>query len=274
MGAALLLTGQTHREHCMDIIWRILLQFIFRLSMGIAAAMGLTSPRWVNAGFFRVHLWVIMGGNTLAALVAWSRPHDWTPRVLITSLAVALTVLAYFGAVVWLYEQHRWGRWMLWGVAGLAFIAATAMFEAGLTAPMLTSLKVLDIVSSGLLLGSTITAMFLGHWYLNHPGMELAPLRRLVLLMAASVILRSVAAGIGLGMEISAVEKATAWWLMILLRWCAGLGLTFVLAWLTWQTLKVPNTQSATGILYAAVILTFIGELTSQLLSADAAYPL
>ena len=49
------------------------------------------------------------------------------------------------------------------------------------------------------------------------------------------------------------------------------LGLT----WLTWQTLKIPNTQSATGILYAAVILAFIGELTtSQLLSAEARYPI
>jgi hypothetical protein len=47
-----------------------------------------------------------------------------------------------------------------------------------------------------------------------------------------------------------------------------------VLTWLTWQTLKIPNTQSATGILYAAVVLAFIGELTSQLLSAEARYPL
>jgi len=39
---------------------------------------------------------------------------------------------------------------------------------------------------------------------------------------------------------------------------------------LTWQTLKIPNTQSATGILYAGVIVTFIGELTSQLLAVNA----
>jgi hypothetical protein len=91
--------------------------------------------------------------------------------------------------------------------------------------------------------------------------------------MAAAVLLRGAAALVGLGLEASA-EKALAWWLMVSLRWGAGLVLPLVLAWLTWQTLKIPNTQSATGILYAAVILTFIGELTSQLLSADAAYPL
>ena len=36
---------------------------------------------------------------------------------------------------------------------------------------------------------------------------------------------------------------------------------------MSWQTLKIPNTQSATGILYVAVITTFLGELTAQLLS-------
>jgi hypothetical protein len=43
---------------------------------------------------------------------------------------------------------------------------------------------------------------------------------------------------------------------------------------MTWLTLKIPNTQSATGILYAAVILAFIGELTAQLMSDAASYPL
>lgn len=258
----------------MEIIWRILLQFIFRLSLGVAAAMGLTSPRWVNAGFFRVHLWVVMGINTLAALISWSRPRDWSPRLLVTALSVTLAVFAYLGAVAWLYEQRKLGRAALWGVAGLSLIAAAGTANMTWGMPLLATFMLLDIVTSGLLLGAIITAMFLGHWYLNHPGMELAPLRRLVLLMAAAIVLRAIVAGIGLGLETSGAEKAVAWWLMVLLRWGAGLVLTLALAWLTWQTLKIPNTQSATGILYAAVILAFIGELTSQLLSADAAYPL
>jgi hypothetical protein len=37
---------------------------------------------------------------------------------------------------------------------------------------------------------------------------------------------------------------------------------------MTWETLKIPNTQSATGILYAGVILVFVGELVSQLLGS------
>ena len=37
--------------------------------------------------------------------------------------------------------------------------------------------------TGGLTMGATICAMFLGHWYLNHPGMRLEPLRRLLLLI-------------------------------------------------------------------------------------------
>ena len=43
---------------------------------------------------------------------------------------------------------------------------------------------------------------------------------------------------------------------------------------MAWKTLQIPNTQSATGILYVAVIATFIGELVSLLLSGSSAYPL
>ena len=69
-------------------------------------------------------------------------------------------------------------------------------------------------------------------------------------------------------------KSAQVWWLFLSLRWLAGLVGTLGLAWLTWKTLEIPNTQSATGILYAAMILAFIGELTAQLLSAEAVFPL
>jgi hypothetical protein len=61
--------------------------------------------------------------------------------------------------------------------------------------------------------------------------------------------------------------------MFLALRWLAGILGVLIMAAMTWQTLRIPNTQSATGILYAGVILAFIGELVSQLLSAQATYP-
>ena len=59
----------------------------------------------------------------------------------------------------------------------------------------------------------------------------------------------------------------------IALRWLSGLVGTLILAVMTWETLKIPNTQSATGILYVAVICVFLGELTAQLLSVQTMFP-
>jgi hypothetical protein len=130
----------------------------------------------------------------------------------------------------------------------------------------------LDPLTGGLLLGSTIAAMFLGHWYLNTPTMELEPLRKLIVLMAIAVALRAVVCGVGLALQLNGLTTTEL--LMTFLRWASGIFGVIVLAVMTWQTLKIPNTQSATGILYVAVIATFLGELTAQLLSASTAYPL
>jgi hypothetical protein len=43
---------------------------------------------------------------------------------------------------------------------------------------------------------------------------------------------------------------------------------------MAWRTLKIPNTQSTTGILYVAVIGVFVGELAAALLSAESQFPL
>ena len=38
-----------------------LVEFLFRLTFGVATAMALTPAKWVTSGFFRVHLWVLLG---------------------------------------------------------------------------------------------------------------------------------------------------------------------------------------------------------------------
>ncbi len=116
-----------------------------------------------------------------------------------------------------------------------------------------------------------MAAMFLGHWYLNSPTMAIQPLVRLVLLMAAAVCLRAVIEAAALGMYLQAGYPSTQQILFVVLRWLAGIVGTLVLMVMTYKTLKIPNTQSATGILYVCVITTFLGELMSLLLNLPAA---
>jgi hypothetical protein len=105
--------------------------------------------------------------------------------------------------------------------------------------------------------------------------MQLTPLKRLVVLILVAVVLRAMVSGGGLVAQ-TALHGAGDYrfWALISLRWLSGILGTTTLAWMTWQTLKIPNTQSATGILYVGVIFVFLGELTAQLLTPAAGFPL
>lgn len=248
-----------------------LTQFLFRLSFGLAAAMAATSPREVTSGYFRNHSYVLLGLNVLASLVAIGAPeqfHRWPP--------IVAAVTAYFAAVAWLYEAPRAGRWLLTVVAGVALVGAWLALGVNIGIETTASaLRWLEPITSGLVLGVTIAAMFLGHWYLNTPTMRIQPLRRLVIAMAVAIGVRMLVCGVGLAHEFPLHSTTDyAWLSLVALRWLAGLVGTLVVAWMTWQTLKIPNTQSATGILYVGVIGVFLGELASMLLSSESVYPL
>jgi len=252
----------------------VLSEFILRLGFGLALSMLLVSPRLVTSGYYRNNLYVLLGLNVLASLIAAGAPAD-TGLQLWPALAAA--VASYVGSVCWLYEAPKSGMAALAVVSGLSLVGA--WLDAGLfvssNTPAADALVWLAPVGEGLLLGSTMAAMLLGHWYLNSPGMQLAPLKRLTLLVAAAVLVRAILSFWGLGLELAtAPPPELRWWLMLSLRWLAGVVGMLLVAWMTWQTLKIPNTQSATGILYVGVIAAFLGELTAQLLSQEGRFPL
>jgi len=256
----------------------ILVQFVFRLAFGLALAMLITPAKHVTSGFFRVHLWVVMGLSTLAALASLFHPGgnlSSRPVSGVLVAALATGVASYFGAVFWLYQRATAGKITLAivTVAALAGALLDTRWPMYASTPA-TTLAALDVVSGGLLLGATMAAMLLGHWYLNTPTMQLLPLKRLVLLIGGAVAFRALISGAGLGLVATGQSLEMSTWLFISMRWLSGILGTAILTVMTWQTLKVPNTQSATGILYVAVICSFLGELTSQLLSAEASYPL
>jgi hypothetical protein len=261
----------------------ILVQFLLRLSFGMAVGMAVTPSRLVSSGYYRNHLYVTLGLTTLAALVA---DRFSTTAAILAGTAAALS---YVGSVCWLYEAKRAGVTLLWLVAGCSLAAAlvgelrispqSIPMDSTLANPGYAEgpqvLRTVSVVTSGFLLGVTMAAMLLGHWYLNSPGMELAPLRKLLQLMAVAVVAQMLLSGIGLISELRLTGEPNVSWLMfVLLRWSFGLIGVAGLIVMAWQTLKIPNTQSATGILYVAVIGVFVGELTALLLSAESAYPL
>ncbi len=280
------------------------IQFLLRLSFGLAAGMAITSSKQVTSGYFRNHLYVTLGLTSLAAALSWANAPEafWH--------AFVAVICSYVGSVYWLFEKPGPGKMMLLIVAVATWLGALSQTQSLIDSDAekisnvvyseiamseaipfgneedlpgqfvgqvlyLAFLSVAAVFSSGLLLGMTMASMLLGHWYLNSPTMEMAPLRRLIVLMAAAVALRTVVSALGLWGEIAYTESfSTQWLAFISLRWTFGLLGVAVLTWMAWQTLKIPNTQSATGILYVAVIGTFVGETMSLLLSSESLFPL
>ena len=182
-------------------LWRLLIQFVFRVTWGLALSMGVTSHRQVTSGYFQKHLWVLMGLNTLASLAIYSQRSRLAaselPGSTLLTIGIGLTVTSYLGSICWLAERPRAGRGALVIIATLALLGSMAVVPwsalrvqsatDGASTFLVRCLPVMDLVTSGLLLGVILAAMFLGHWYLNTPTMQLAPLRRLIALLAIAV---------------------------------------------------------------------------------------
>jgi hypothetical protein len=132
----------------------------------------------------------------------------------------------------------------------------------------------LEIISSGALLGAVMMSMLLGHWYLNTPGMKLDPLHKLLAFCLWALAIRTVISATGSYFLVTAHVVSSGWWIFVSLRWITGIAATLIMVILAKFTLRVPNTQSATGILYAATVVVLVGELTAQLLSDNVLYPL
>ena len=246
----------------------ILFEFLMRLAFGLALAMLLTSPVKVTAGFFRNHLYVVLGLAFLAFLVVFGSVAG--------GVALGAALLSYVGSVCYLYQSIRSGRVVL-GLVSLSTLVGVLLGTPQLVdsvslSPLALVLWLSDGPTSGLLLGVTLGAMLLGHWYLNTPSMQMAPLRRLLALMVAALFLRMLVCGIGLGATCMEGPIPAPWF--VVLRWVTGLAAPIVMAWMVERTLRIPNTQSATGILYVAAVTVFTGELMSQLLSVTTTYPL
>jgi uncharacterized membrane protein len=247
----------------------LLAQFLLRLAFGLAVGMGITSSRQVTSGYFRNHLYVTLGLSTLAALALskLSANAMW--------LAIAAAILSFISAACWLYEARLPGKITLWLTAACVFATSLIAQFQNTTNSTNQPWTAIATATSGLTLGLVFASMLLGHWYLNAPGMSLEPLKKLLIMSAVAVVAQAVVSAIGTAAAWSTqTEISSAWVLFIALRWSFGICGVLALLWMAWRTLNIPNTQSATGILYVAVIGVFVGELTAALLSAESAVPL
>jgi len=133
-------------------------------------------------------------------------------------------------------------------------------------------LQILSDLSSAAVSGSVLTAMLLGHWYLTTPTMSTRPLYWFNGAIVVAALLRLVASATAVATEGLEIPGLTHWiWLTI--RWTGTIVVPLVVAFLVWRILRYRNTQSATGVLFAGLILVLMGEMSGALLERELQIP-
>ena len=244
----------------------LLADFAVRLACGLILALLLISWRAVPLRFFRIQSQVILGVLVLAGL-AQARTSGLNTGV---GLIAASAVLAYLGTVAWGLGLPRIGL----GTEILG-VVTTAAWMIGVSRDPDWGVWALNASSrgvSGFLVGATLTAMLLGHYYLIAPAMTVEPLKRAVAWIAVGLAARGLLAGIVLGVSRAgwfesgaAGGHLPAEGMLLAARWGIGLAGAALSVELTRRTVRIRSTQSATGILYITTIFVLFGELTSMI---------
>jgi hypothetical protein len=269
------------------------------LAVGILASLLTVPQSAVGARFFRFNATIsltllalaeiayfVYGGRlapvpgsrtfALKAAIDQANPWLWVSGVLALLYVLALP-----------FRRNEVSRFLLIAgtLCGGGFLLRTA---GGLSAtsipPALGALVFpLDFFLSALALGSVVVCMILGHWYLVEPGMSVRPLRRVTALFITVVVLRLLLgsytsvlvwrdlAGAGADLLSRALVPNL---LFFSQRVLFGLALPLALSWMIWQTVKIRSTQSATGILYVAVVFILFGEFLSHYILVSTGYPI
>ena len=241
----------------------LLAVFCLRLACGMLACLLLLPRALIGPRFYRTHFLTALGLTTLATLFL----REAAPGPLLGALLAGLA-LAFLGSLLWAVEGAPGGLAL---VVLTAAVLATALglYDRAHPAGGPPALRLAGDLTSAALLGSALTAMLLGHFYLIAPALSTRPLLRLLAAVALAAWARMAFEGYDLyrwTAPPSCGTLTTDRLLWLPLRWGVGFLGPLALDWMAWQAARIRSTQSATGILYVVVIFCFLGELTSQLL--------
>ena len=267
--------------------------FVLNLLVGIAMMWLLMPRKEVTDGFFRIQMLVALGLSVLLVLIISSGQtstenhlkidprNDSLPpasvarseigdKIVCVSQIIAAFV-AYAGHIVWKLGRRTPGSISVYSIALLSLLSQTC-FSLGHGITVNSCLVLLSNLSSSALLGGTLTGMLLGHWYLTTPTMSIGPLSWFARTLAVAAVLRLVMTGIAFG-RFGFASHDIVHLLWLVLRLVGGILVPFATSIVVAKILKYRNTQAATGVLFAALILVFMGEMSAALLERDLRIP-
>jgi hypothetical protein len=260
------------------------LQVLISLGVGGVASMGLVPWSAMARGFFRSTAAVYAA---VQAFVLYWLVQPWlrgAPDFLASWPGIeTLLLLASFGGAVgyavavWTTsDRFRRGAWIVASATGGLGLLIEVLRPRGmpLGAWELVGLGFNALLSS-FLVGTVMTAMLFGHYYLNEPRMDVRPIRRIAAIFLVATLaqgllpLANAGALYGIGAPAAAERVGaafSAWGGLVLMRYLFGIVATLIVAGVIWNTLGIPNVQSATGFFYIAILTILVGEFLGRVL--------
>ncbi len=223
---------------------------------GIAGAVALRLPP--GQGREAAPVLFALGGASLlfARFALWSR-HRLATGLLVAILAV--------------------GAWVL--------VADASRLAVRLSESLPPALVAASLFASALVLGSALSTMILGHWYLIPPPLPFTHLirgaaiflvacgfRALVTIVCIVFLARGVDPAIG--ESFARLLRVEGDLIFLLLRVFWGIIGPVILSVLVLRTARLHSNQSATGLLYVSCVFVLIGELLANFLLVENSLPL
>ena len=268
------------------------LLFLQQLSLGGLFALAVTPFHELERGFYKSTAGVFLT-TALLGLVGklGLYRYAWTSRdnlllnlefslYLLFVLSLTVYLLSLWGERIW-FRARAFSSALLLGLLGL-FLAAFSFQKAPLWS-VETLFYPLSFFLSSLLLGATTVGMLIGHWYLIDAGQSIEPFLRTFRFFVALLILQTVFLIVSpvvfyfLGSADTLAGLQRLWtdhFFLLSARFLLSQVGPLVIAWMIWQTLKVPNTMAATGLFYIALLGVVVGEMLGRRVLALTSLPL
>jgi hypothetical protein len=172
------------------------------------------------------------------------------------ALVWAFAALALGYLVASMLKLPRSGLAIAAGLVGVVALVTLANAGGTLSPPLFAA----QLTLAALALGAVNAAMLLGHWYLVTPKLSPDPLRRMLRLLAATLVLQAVAFGVAvLSVSSGPLGGPIGWltWLRLLVGIALPIGIT-VLAYLA---SRAASLQASTGLLYIGLAYVMAGSI-------------
>jgi hypothetical protein len=264
------------------------------LAVGGMFALAIPPFFKIERGFYKSTASVYLASALMATvglgMLAWRATGNHPPSS--TSLWIVCAIWVVFCVLFALYVVTLWTdngalrarTFSLGLLAGLIAVTALVLMLKPASFGLVVSIAyVATTVTSAMVLGLVSGAMMFGHWYLIDLGMDVEYLRSFIRLVGIALIADMAAMGLALavlalfgghGATSAIVDLFENHLTLFAMRVVLGPVASIVLAWMCWQTLKIPQTMAATGLLYIALMSVIVGEMLGRFILFRTALPL